>query len=112
MSVSHSELRSALLARQNADGGLGARPGLPSATEPTALAVLALSFEPEPTPTEPLRAWLRAAQTPEHGWPVMAGRPRPSRTTAPAVLALARVPVASGGARQRGQTAVPESWPT
>ncbi|HWP65461.1 MAG TPA: hypothetical protein VNO26_06065 [Candidatus Limnocylindria bacterium] len=85
-------MRAALLARQNPDGGLGARPGLPSATEPTALAVLALSFEPDQPDTLPLRAWLRARQTPEHAWPVMAGLQEPSWTTALAVLALARYP--------------------
>ena len=71
-------MRAALLARQNTDGGVGARPGLPSATEPTALALFALSFEAEPADTAGLRRWLRAQQTPEHAWPVIAGLREPS----------------------------------
>ena len=85
-------MRAALLARQNPDGGVGARAGLPSATEPTAVALLALSYEAEPADTAGLRRWLRAQQTPDHGWPVMAGVGESSWTTALAVLALARYP--------------------
>jgi hypothetical protein len=88
-----------LSARQNADGGVGARAGLPSATEPTALALLALSFEPEPPDTAGLRQWLHAQQTPEHAWPVMAGLRDPSWTTALAVLALSRYPEEQQAAR-------------
>jgi hypothetical protein len=88
-----------LSARQNPDGGVGARAGLPSATEPTALALLALSFEPEPADTAGLRQWLRTQQTPEHAWPVMAGLRDPSWTTALAVLALARFPEEQQAAR-------------
>ena len=92
LSPAHDSLRAALAARQNPDGGVGARAGLPSATEPTALAAFALSFEPEPADTVRLRQWLRAQQTPEHAWPVMAGLRDPSWTTALAVLALSRYP--------------------
>jgi hypothetical protein len=85
---------------------------LPSGTEPTALALLALSYEPEPNGTTAMRAWLRAQQTPERGWPALAGLPEPSWATALAVLALARYPedaaAARGGAEwligQRGRT--------
>jgi hypothetical protein len=90
-----------LLARQNGDGGFGAHRGSPSATEPTAVSLLALSFEAEPVDTVPLRAWLRSHETPEHGWPVMAGLREPSWTTALAVLALARYP-AEAEVAQRG----------
>jgi hypothetical protein len=99
--ATHTALRAALLARQNGDGGFGAHPGSPSATEPTAVSLLALSFEPEPVDTVPLRAWLRGHETPEHGWPVMTGLREPSWATALVVLALARYP-AEAEVAQRG----------
>jgi hypothetical protein len=98
--TAHAQLRGALLAQQNDDGGYPARPGLPSATEPTALALFALSFEPEPGATPTLRTWLRTQQTPERGWPAMAGLQEPTWATALAVLALARYP--EEGAAVRG----------
>jgi hypothetical protein len=104
----HTALRAALLARQNADGGFGASPGLPSATEPTAVALLALSFEREPLDTGPLRKWLLDQQTPEHGWPVMAGLREPSWTTALAVLALARYPDEAAVAQRGAEWLVAE----
>jgi len=101
--TARARLRGGLLALQNPDGGYGARSGLPSATEPTAVALLALSFEPGPDGTTATRAWLRAQQTPEGGWPAMAGLQEPSWATALAVLALARYPD-EGAAVQGGTT--------
>jgi hypothetical protein len=108
----HATLRAALRTLQNDDGGYGARPGLPSAAEPTALALFAFSFEPESSATGALREWLRARQTPEHGWPAAADVSAPAWVTALAVLALSRYPedadAARGGAAgvggRRGRT--------
>lgn len=106
--TTHASLRDALLARRNADGGLSARPGLPSATEPTAVALFALSFEPEPLDTGPLRAWLLSQETPEHAWPVVAGSGEGSWATALAVLALARYPAEAAAARRGAEWLVAE----
>jgi hypothetical protein len=82
-----------VLALQNPDGGFGARDGLPSSTEPTALAVLALTAEPEcDDATARAQRWLVEAATAEGAWPVVPSIPEPSWTTALAVLALARRP--------------------
>jgi hypothetical protein len=85
---------------QNEDGGFGARDGLPSATEPTALALLALASQPhdESGPQAGrAREWLVATQASDGGWPVVPSVSEPSWTTALAVLALAR----DGYARDR-----------
>jgi hypothetical protein len=96
-------LHAALLDTQNADGGFGARPGLPSATEPTAVALLALSSEVDRRGVLPARTWLRAYQTPDHGWPVAAGLVEASWTTALAVLALAPYPEDDGAVQAGAQ---------
>ncbi|MGH7894095.1 MAG: prenyltransferase/squalene oxidase repeat-containing protein [Candidatus Binatia bacterium] len=78
------------LSLQNPDGGFGARAGLPSTTEPTALMLLALSDADDRGATERTRAWLVATQTPEGGWPATSTTRAPSWTTSLAVLALGR----------------------
>jgi hypothetical protein len=81
-----------LLELQNADGGFGARAGLPSSTEATALAAFALGHEaPDAAPAARRAvAWLRAGQLPDGGWPSAPGIDGGSWTTSLAVLALAR----------------------
>lgn len=91
----HVRLRGALVARRNPDGGYGARPGLPSTTEPTAVATLALAAGGEAGDAATPRAWLRSAELPGGGWPSAAGAPEASWATALAVLALARFPDAA-----------------
>jgi hypothetical protein len=88
-----SPLLTRVLALQNEDGGFGARAGLPSATEPTALALLALSAHPhDKARAEAMRAgrWLLGAQAPDGGWPVVPSVPGSSWPTALAVLAIER----------------------
>jgi hypothetical protein len=88
-----SESRIALLLEmQSADGGFGARDGLPSSTEATALAALALSHERSDGAAMAAtrsRAWLRATQLLDGGWPSAPGIADASWTTGLAVLALA-----------------------
>jgi hypothetical protein len=82
-----------LLGLQRTDGGFGARAGLPSATEPTALAAFALSYEPDPVAQEAAgRAalWLAGAQTSDGGWPSAPNVGEAGWGTALAVLALSR----------------------
>jgi hypothetical protein len=80
-----------LLNNQNADGGWGAVPGNRSATEPTALALLALkSRNPEAfgPAIQKARHWLIERQNPDGSWPLADGLKVPSWSTAFAMLAL------------------------
>ena len=82
-----------LLSLQTTDGGFGVRAGIPSTTEPTALALLALEDEHDAvavTAARRARAWLEGAQTADGGWPAVATIAEPSWATALAVLALGR----------------------
>lgn len=81
-----------LLGRQRPDGGWAAANGGPSATEPTALAVMALNGAPEPDTigsAERGLAWLREHQRRDGSWPVSGQVPMGSWMTALAALALA-----------------------
>lgn len=74
------------------DGGFGVRAGLPSRTEPTALALLALADDADAeSSVASALGWLRAVQHPDGGWPLGADVPEPSWAGALAVLALARL---------------------
>jgi hypothetical protein len=82
-----------LLRAQNPDGGWGAERKRVSATEATALAVLALAAAAEPSGRaagERGLAWLVSRQNPDGGWPLNARVQDGSWTTAVAALALAR----------------------
>lgn len=93
-----------LIETQNPDGGFGYLAGQSSATEPTALASLALNCLQTESAREPLtrsRRWLLANQLPSGSWPARQPDPEESWTAALALLALAD-DAASKEARQRG----------
>ena len=87
--------RSFLPGLQNGDGGWGALPGGPSATEPTALAAMALRDAEDP---EAARSgargldWLGKRQREDGSWPATDQVPMGSWMTSLAVLALADSP--------------------
>jgi hypothetical protein len=90
--------RERLAVRANRDGGFGAAPGLPSQTESTALAALALEGDVgSGEALERARGWLGAQQRADGSWPLMAEVAEPSWATAHAVFAVARLP----GGRER-----------
>ncbi|MGH7572272.1 MAG: prenyltransferase/squalene oxidase repeat-containing protein [Gemmatimonadota bacterium] len=96
--------QSQLLGLQNADGGWGAARGGPSATEPTALAVMALrGADDEGADGERGLAWLRDRQRKDGSWPATDQVPMASWMTSLAVLALTGSPTdrsrATAGAR-------------
>ncbi len=83
----------ALVASRNGDGGWGTRPGLTSATEPTALAALALLGGPEAAHVASASGalgWLLARQNPDGGWPAVPAVEASGWPSSLAVLALAR----------------------
>jgi len=83
-----------LVTAQNADGGWGARPGRSSATEPTAMAVLALSAMASVAARSSVTRgvqWLRASQRPDGHWPVSTRVSEPSWATSLAAFALLKV---------------------
>jgi hypothetical protein len=87
--------RSHLLGQQNADGGWGAASGGPSATEGTALAVMALGGADDPEVARSVDrglVWLRERQRRDGSWPVSSQVPMGSWMTSLAVLALADSP--------------------
>jgi hypothetical protein len=75
---------------QNKDGGWGYRPGLSSATEPTAWAVLALQALKESSGEALASAanWLSQAQMAEGAWPTASGKEPGCWVSALACLAL------------------------
>lgn len=83
-----------LASTQRRDGGWGSYPGRSSATEPTAMAVLALSTlisgSARSSVVRGLR-WLRAGQRPDGSWPVSGSVATPSWATSLAAFTLIRV---------------------
>lgn len=83
-----------LATTQNGDGGWGPYPGRSSATEPTAMAVLALStvisVSARTSVGRGLR-WLRASQRPDGSWPVGGRVAEPSWVTSLAAFTLIKV---------------------
>ncbi|MCZ7571933.1 MAG: terpene cyclase/mutase family protein [Ardenticatenaceae bacterium] len=79
--------RAFLYHTQNADGGWPFIPGTPSATEPTAIALLALHHLADETAR--ISTWLTAAQHPDGGWGLTAADALSQWHTAWASLALA-----------------------
>ncbi len=80
-----------LATTQNADGGWGAVSGRRSATEPTALTVLALHAVGQRSLASAAArgvAWLRRRQRPDGSWPVIAEVAEGGWATSLAVLAL------------------------
>lgn len=80
-----------LVTTQNGDGGWGPYPGRSSATEPTAMATLALSkvisSAAGTSGTRGLR-WLHAQQRPDGSWPISVTVGEPSWATSVAAFAL------------------------
>lgn len=74
---------------QNADDGWGSRAHLPSTTEATSLAVLALSLAaPQDAPATAGRRWLRSRQRSDGAWPASDQIPAASWMSSIAVLTL------------------------
>lgn len=87
--------QSSLLGLQRADGGWSASSGGPSATEPTALAVMALHGAEDPAAggaARQGRAWLRDRQRGDGSWPVSDQVPMGSWMTSLGALAMAGTP--------------------
>lgn len=98
------KLMNALHGAQGADGGFGYLAGQPSATEPTALASLALGCLDDEASREALgqsHRWLLARQLPSGGWPARESDPEESWPGSLALLALAEDD-AGVDARRRG----------
>ncbi|MFQ5893654.1 MAG: hypothetical protein ACE5H5_05010 [Nitrospinota bacterium] len=86
------KLTDALLEARNADGGFGYLAGQPSATEPTALAAMALSLlqgDSAQEATGRARQWLETTQLASGAWPARPPDTSESWTGALALLALA-----------------------
>lgn len=84
--TAHDDVRRALRESQRADGGWSQGPTGPSASEATALAVLALGRDANAARGV---TWLLRAANPDGSWPATPEVPASSWMTAPAVLALA-----------------------
>ncbi|HET7212231.1 MAG TPA: prenyltransferase/squalene oxidase repeat-containing protein [Terriglobia bacterium] len=98
---------------QNPDGGWGYRPELPSTTEPTAWAVLALQGLEEPSSKTLASAadWLRRAQMKEGAWPTASGKDPGCWVSALACLALIGRKGPPPDAVVRGANWLCETWP-
>jgi hypothetical protein len=98
---------------QNKDGGWGYRPGIPSATEPTAWAVLALQALEESSGAALASAadWLWRAQMAEGAWPTASGKEPGCWVSALACLALIGQKGSSQDAVSRGANWLCETWP-
>jgi hypothetical protein len=83
-------IRRGLCDARNADGGWGARPGGPSETEVTALALMALA-EHERESAGSALGWLVDRQADDGSWPLGSDAPAGSWATSLAVLALSGV---------------------
>lgn len=98
--------RSHLPGLQNADGGWGAASGGPSATEPTALAVMALRGADDPQAARSVDrglVWLRERQRKDGSWPASDQVPMGSWMTSLATLALAGSRIDRSRARAGGR---------
>ncbi|MCI0434451.1 MAG: terpene cyclase/mutase family protein [Gemmatimonadetes bacterium] len=87
----------------NADGGWGARTGLPSNTEATALTLLAGLTTPQLASridASAARQWLLDRQLEDGGWPYLEVVPQSSWVTSLAVLALGRIGAGDPGLRR------------
>jgi len=104
----------ALLEAQNSDGGWAYHPSLPSATEPTAWALLALSGSPalreSPQALFRARDWLLAAQLPDGSWPSHPIRTEGCWMTSLVCIALQGEPAAAG-AISRALKWLCKAWP-
>ena len=98
---------------QNADGGWGYRPGLPSTTEPTAWSVLALQTSEAPSSKTITSAtdWLLQAQMADGAWPNGSGKEPGCWVSALAGLALLDLKGASQDAVIRTAKWLCETWP-
>jgi hypothetical protein len=98
---------------QNADGGWGYRPGLPSTTEPTAWSILALQAHETPSGETLASAagWLQQAQLAEGAWPTSSGREPGCWVTALACLALMGMADTSRDVLIRGARWLCDTWP-
>ncbi|HXH82179.1 MAG TPA: prenyltransferase/squalene oxidase repeat-containing protein [Candidatus Tectomicrobia bacterium] len=86
------DLLAHLVGARNADGGWGAAPEMPTDTESTALAVLALGASGETSSDDAVRAglaFLRSTQRADGAWPLSGAVPEPSWATSLCILALA-----------------------
>lgn len=98
---------------QNADGGWGYRPELPSTTEPTAWSVLALQALEGPSGKTLASAtdWLQRAQMTTGAWPTGSGKEPGCWVSALACLALISLKGPSQDAVVRGASWLNETWP-
>ena len=98
---------------QNADGGWGYRPELPSTTEPTAWSVLALQAHEESSGKTLASAtgWLQQAQMTAGAWPTGSGKEPGCWVSALACLALISLKGPSQNSVIRGASWLSETWP-
>jgi len=113
LTPSHEFFADLLRRAQNADGGWGYRPGLPSATEPTAWAVLALQVLEESSGKTLTSAsnWLQQAQMRRGAWPTSSGKEPGCWVTALACLAFVSLKIPSQDAVNQGTKWLCETWP-
>jgi hypothetical protein len=89
-----------LLSLRNADGGWGTTASRPSATEPTALASMAMRVAGRETDAAAASSWLLETQRQDGAWPVEPSLSQASWTTSLAVLALLDQPDSDEAARR------------
>ncbi len=96
------DARDHLLAAANDDGGWGYRADTTSATEPTAVALLALhAVDADADPRRRAVDWLLARQTPDGGFPAAVGLDLVGWATGIALIALRRAAPETGDAIRR-----------
>lgn len=111
--LTHNFFPNLLCHTQNADGGWGYRPELPSSTEPTAWSVLALQ-EYEAASGRTLASatdWLQRTQMTGGAWPTGSGKEPGCWVTSLACLALLSLKGPSQDAVIRGTEWLCETWP-